>query len=177
MKHVGSQLIFEPLYLHPGFQRLLLADAKVKTERSCGEREHALVEALADLTTFSWALECVLSRAFQLPPDNAVAPVLEEDGDIPIQAPALKPPEPEDTRMALLPLIDSMNHYGRIPTHMYWEDDGAISLTGKGDESGVNRQRVTASAANLSLVKKALSLSFFPVSVKYLAPVCTGHSR
>lgn len=131
MKHGRSHLIFESLDMHPDFQRLLLADAKVTTERSCGENERALVEALADLTTFSWALECVLSRAFQLPPDSAVAPVLEDDGDVPMQAPALEPPEPEDTRMALLPLIDSMNHYGRIPTHMYWENDGAISLAGK----------------------------------------------
>lgn len=133
MKHVRSQLIFEPLGMHPDFQRLLLADAKVATDRrTCSENERALVESLADLTTFSWALECVLSRAFQLPPDSAVAPVLEDDGDVPMHAPAVKPPDPEDTRMALLPLIDSMNHYGRIPTHMYWESDGAISLAGKG---------------------------------------------
>ena len=120
----------------PGFQRLLLADVNGTTaERRCGGRGRALVDALADSTAFNWALECVLSRAFQLPPNGTVAPVFEEDGDVPRLAPELEPPAPEDVTMALLPLIDSMNHFGRMPTHMYWEDDGAISLAGEGPKA------------------------------------------
>lgn len=77
-----------------------------------------------------------MSRAFQLPPDDAVAVELEEDGDTPVKAPELTPPEPGATRMALLPLIDSINHYSRIPTHMYWEPDGALSLSGRVNSGG-----------------------------------------
>lgn len=85
---------------------------------------------MGDATVFNWALECVLSRAFQLPPDDAAALVFGEGDDTPVKAPELTPPAPEATRMALVPLIDSINHYSRIPTHMYWEDDGALSLSG-----------------------------------------------
>lgn len=79
---------------------------------------------------FSWALECVLSRAFQLPPRSAAALVVEESDDVPVKAPEVTPPAPDEMRMALLPLIDSINHYNRMPTHMYWEADGALSLSG-----------------------------------------------
>lgn len=85
---------------------------------------------MADPDTFNWCLECVLSRAFQLPPDGAAPLVFDEDDDVPVKAPAVEPPAPEAARMALLPLIDSMNHYSRMPTHMHWEADGAISLAG-----------------------------------------------
>lgn len=89
------------------------------------------MDALGDASAFDWALECVLSRAFQLPPDDAAALVFGEDDDTPVKAPEVTPPPPEATRMALVPLIDSINHYSRIPTHMYWEDDGSLSLSGK----------------------------------------------
>lgn len=57
--------------------------------------------------------------------------MFDEGDDVPVKAPELTPPAPEATRMALLPLIDSINHYSRIPTHMYWEEDGALSLSGE----------------------------------------------
>ena len=85
---------------------------------------------MADPDTFNWCLECVLSRAFQLPPDDAAPLVFDEDDDVPVKAPAVEPSAPEAAKMALLPLIDSMNHYSRMPTHMHWEADGAISLAG-----------------------------------------------
>lgn len=88
------------------------------------------MEALADPDTFNWCLECVLSRAFQLPSDDAAPFVFDEDGDVPVKAPPVEPPALEAARMALLPFIDSMNHYSRMPTHMHWETDGAISLAG-----------------------------------------------
>lgn len=115
------------LATYTGFRKFLLADATRE-----GENTNPLVDALGDAATFNWALECVLSRAFQLPPDDAAAPVFDEDDDVPVKAPELTPPAPEATRMALLPLVDSINHYSRIPTHMYWEEDGALSLSGGG---------------------------------------------
>ncbi|CAM9645621.1 unnamed protein product [Scytosiphon promiscuus] len=118
--------------LFKGFQKYLLADTKRGgTTRGTGEADVSspLVDALADMAKFGWALECVLSRAFQLPPEDATALVFGEDDDTPVRAPELTPPAPEATRMALLPLIDSINHYSRIPTHMYWEADGALSLS------------------------------------------------
>lgn len=94
-----------------------------------------MVDALSDPAAFDWALECVLSRAFQLPPDTARRPSFEDgdaDCDIPVRAPEVEPPAPGDARMALLPLIDSLNHYSRMPTTMYWEEDGAsISVAGE----------------------------------------------
>lgn len=114
-----------------GFQKLLLADATRGENEGEGDSGSSLVDALGDSASFNWALECVLSRAFQLPPDDAAALVFGEGDDTPVKAPALKPPVPEATRMALLPLIDSINHYSRVPTHMYWEVDGALSLSGE----------------------------------------------
>lgn len=114
-----------------GFRKFLLADATHadKTE-STQDGHSSLIESLADPDTFNWCLECVLSRAFQLPPGDAAPLVFDEDDDVPVRAPAVEPPAPEAARMALLPLIDSMNHYSRMPTHMHWEADGAISLAG-----------------------------------------------
>lgn len=105
-----------------------MADATAQSTSE--EVDSALTVALADSSCFDWALESVLSRAFQLPPDTASALVIEGEDDIPVRAPEVEPSAPETTRMALLPFIDSMNHYSRIPTHMYWETDGAISLSG-----------------------------------------------
>ncbi|CAN0004420.1 unnamed protein product, partial [Ectocarpus fasciculatus] len=116
--------------LFEGFRKVLLADAR-RGDNAPNTREgdgvNTLVSALADPAIFSWALECVLSRAFQLPPRSAAALVIEEGGDVPVKAPEVTPPAPDETRMALLPLIDSINHYSRMPTHMYWEADGALS--------------------------------------------------
>lgn len=109
-----------------------MADAKrAGNTRSTEERNDALVSALADSVTFNWALECVLSRAFQLPPDTATALTFEDRDDAPTRAPEVEPPPPTEARMALLPLIDSMNHYSRMPTHMYWEADGSVSVSGE----------------------------------------------
>lgn len=110
-----------------------MADAALgNSADSSGTDGHSsLLEALADTATFNWALECVLSRAFQLPPDNAVALVFEEGDDAPVRAPELEPPAPQTERMALLPVIDSVNHYSRVPTYMHWEADGAISVSGE----------------------------------------------
>lgn len=114
-----------------GFRKFLLADAThANKAESNQDGDSSLVESLADPDTFNWCLECVLSRAFQLPPDDAAPLVFDEDDDVPVKAPAVEPPAPEAARMALLPLIDSMNHYSRMPTHMHWETDGAISLAG-----------------------------------------------
>lgn len=115
-----------------GFQKFLLADVeRANTAHGAEGGDRALVDVLKDTAAFSWALECVLSRAFQLPPDKAAAMVLEQDDDVPARAPEVEPSAPQDTRMALVPFIDSMNHYTRMPTHMYWEADGAISLAGE----------------------------------------------
>lgn len=127
--------INQPLHLSllSGFRKVLLADAR-RGDNAPNTREgdgiNTLVSALADPAIFSWALECVLSRAFQLPPRSAAALVIEEGCDVPVKAPEVTPPAPDETRMALLPLIDSINHYSRMPTHMYWEADGALSLSG-----------------------------------------------
>ncbi|CAM9585968.1 unnamed protein product [Ectocarpus fasciculatus] len=126
--------------LFEGFRKVLLADAR-RGDNAPNTREgdgvNTLVSALADPAIFSWALECVLSRAFQLPPRSAAALVIEEGGDVPVKAPEVTPPAPDETRMALLPLIDSINHYSRMPTHMYWEADGALSLSvGAGFDPG-----------------------------------------
>ncbi|CAM9255945.1 unnamed protein product [Laminaria digitata] len=115
--------------LFNGFRKFLLADAtRGNKAESTQDGDSSLAESLADPDTFNWCLECVLSRAFQLPPDDAAPLVFEEDDDVPVKAPAVEPGAPEAARMALLPLIDSMNHYSRMPTHMHWETDGAISL-------------------------------------------------
>lgn len=116
-----------------GFRKFLLADAtRGNKAESTQDGDSSLAESLADPDTFNWCLECVLSRAFQLPPDDAAPLVFDEDDDVPVKAPAVEPGAPEAARMALLPLIDSMNHYSRMPTHMHWENDGAISLAGGG---------------------------------------------
>lgn len=131
-----TKILKAPPFLHrqmPGFQKFLLVDAQNgDSTRRAGESDgsSSLVNALADTAKFGWALECVLSRAFQLPPEDASALVFGEDDDTPVRAPELTPAAPEATKMALLPLIDSINHYSRIPTHMYWEADGALSLSG-----------------------------------------------
>lgn len=109
---------------------MLLADVTHANNAGRTDDDNALVDALAHTATFNWALECVLSRAFQLPPENTAAVSFDEGDDVPVRAPEVEPLEPEVARMALLPLIDSMNHYSRMPTHMYWEADGAISLAG-----------------------------------------------
>ncbi|CAB1112411.1 unnamed protein product [Ectocarpus sp. CCAP 1310/34] len=118
--------------LFEGFRKVLLADAR-RGDNAPSTREgdcvNRLVSALADPAMFSWALECVLSRAFQLPPRGAAALVVEEGDDVPVKAPEVTPPAPDEMTMALLPLIDSINHYSRMPTHMYWEADGALSLS------------------------------------------------
>lgn len=110
----------------------MLADATRAGDTRPTERGNdSLVSALADSVTFNWALECVLSRAFQLPPDSATSLTFDDGDDAPTRAPEVEPPPPTEARMALLPLIDSMNHYSRMPTHMYWEADGAISVSGE----------------------------------------------
>ncbi|CAM9312234.1 unnamed protein product [Choristocarpus tenellus] len=90
-----------------------------------------LVTALHDPEAFFWALECVQSRAFQLPPKGVGPhfPSGDEYGDGAGMAPAVEPPSPEEARMALLPLIDSMNHYSRVPTHMHWQGDGSVAVS------------------------------------------------
>jgi hypothetical protein len=60
---------------------------------------------LQDPANLSWALECVLSRAYQLPPAERAEHALA----------------PNNQRVALLPVIDSINHHSSIPTHMYWQ--------------------------------------------------------
>lgn len=125
----------------PGFRRFLLADAThpgISNEHNEDTTEDGgalLMKELADPLAFSWALECVLSRAFQLPSINTRRPSFEDvddNHDVPARAPELEAPAPGDARMALLPLIDSMNHYSRIPTTMYWEEDGeSLSVAGE----------------------------------------------
>lgn len=126
--------------LPSGFRKFLLADATRPTTKhndiGVGEPTDAqlLIGALSDSAAFDWALECVLSRAFQLPPDTARRPSFGDDADddVPSRAPEVEPPAPDDVRMALLPVIDSVNHYSRMPTTMYWEEDGkAISVAGE----------------------------------------------
>lgn len=130
-----------------GFRKFLLADATYTNKmENTQDGDSSLIESLADPDTFNWCLECVLSRAFQLPPDDAAPLVFDEDEDVPVKAPAVESPAPEAARMALLPLIDSMNHYSRMPTHMYWEADGAISLAG-------GRMRVVACTFSEWLVR------------------------
>eukprot|EP00953_Heterococcus_sp_UTEX-ZZ885_P000455 768-Heterococcus_DN1.PRE.2 len=69
----------------------------------------ALHEQLLDPANLTWALECVLSRAYQLPLDDQLT-------------------ASDTQRVALLPLIDSINHHSSIPTHMYWQQDGALAV-------------------------------------------------
>lgn len=128
---ITAQIPFLPLA--SGYRKFLLADATTgpNANSHSTEADRALVEALADPTAFNWALECVLSRAFQLPPESAKQLYFEnEDKDVPARAPEVEAPAEEEARMALLPSIDSINHYSRMPTHMYWEDDGAVSVAG-----------------------------------------------
>lgn len=126
--------------LPSGFRKFLLADATRPTTKNNGNGAgeptdvQLLIGSLSDSAAFDWALECVLSRAFQLPPDTARRPSFGDGDadDVPTRAPEVQPPAPDDVRMALLPVIDSLNHYSRMPTTMYWEEDGkAISVAGK----------------------------------------------
>lgn len=94
--------------------------------------DHSLENSIADEDDFNWALECVLSRAFQLPPETAKPLSFDNDEDTPQQAPEIEPPPAEETKMCLLPWIDSINHYSRVPTHMFWEANGDIGVAGDG---------------------------------------------
>ena len=57
------------------------------------------------LQRFSWALTQVLSRAYQLPPTQGTSTSSVDDGI-----------------MALLPVVDSINHHSSILTDMYWNE-------------------------------------------------------
>lgn len=112
-----------------GYRKFLLADA---TNNSGSARAHDdFLKSLADESEFNWALQCVLSRAFQLPPENAKSLLSGDGKDFPEQAPETEPPTVEEARMGLLPWIDSINHYSRIPTHMYWEGNEVIGVSGE----------------------------------------------
>jgi hypothetical protein len=88
-KHLASQVRAQRRLFRRYHSLLLRAAAR--------EPGYALHEQLQDPANLTWALECVLSRAY------------------------LQPTISDTQRVALLPLIDSINHHSSIPTHMYWQ--------------------------------------------------------
>jgi hypothetical protein len=96
--------------------------AQVRAQRRLFRRYHSLLlraaalkpgcalhEKLQDPANLTWALECILSRAYQLPLDEQLT-------------------ASDTQRVALLPLIDSINHHSSIPTHMYWQQVHALHI-------------------------------------------------
>ncbi|CAM9752935.1 unnamed protein product [Discosporangium mesarthrocarpum] len=124
------------------FRELILTGATQPCDDSSvsdPQGPNTLLAALGDPGALDWALECTLGRAFQLPPKESrpMTPPrsIGDDGfegadekDSPASAPVMEPPPLGEARMALLPLMDSMNHYSRVPTHMHWEDDASIGV-------------------------------------------------
>jgi hypothetical protein len=100
-QHLASQVRAQRR-LFRRYHSLLLRAAALKP--GC-----ALHEQLTDPANLTWALECVLSRTYQLPPAD-------------------QPTASDTQRVALLPLIDSINHHSSIPTHMYWQQVRALHI-------------------------------------------------